>query len=68
MSIDSAKAYMQRMREDPEFRRRVNECDDPAVNWAFLKEMGFEFSAQEFKEAQKLVYEEHGTDQLPKKD
>ncbi|MBI4806963.1 MAG: Nif11-like leader peptide family natural product precursor [Desulfovibrio sp.] len=68
MSIDSAKAYMKRMREDPEFRRRVNECDDPAANWAYLKEMGFEFTVQEFKEAQKEVYEEHGTDQLPKKE
>ena len=68
MSVDSAKAYMQRMREDPEFRSRVNECEDPAANWAYLKDMGFEFSAQEFKAAQKEVYETHGTDQLPKKD
>jgi len=68
MTIDSAKAYMQRMREDPEFRRRVNKCEDTASNWAFLKEMGFEFTSQEFKEAQKEVYEEYGTDQLPKKE
>lgn len=66
MSIDSAKAYMKRMREDPEFRRRVNECDDPAANWAFLRENGFDFSVDEFKEAQRGLFEVHGTDQLPK--
>ncbi|WP_243357616.1 Nif11-like leader peptide family natural product precursor [Fundidesulfovibrio terrae] len=65
MSIDSAIAYMTRMRDDAEFRRKVNECDDPAANWAYLRENGFDFSVDEFKLAQKQVYEVHGTDQLP---
>ncbi len=65
MTIESATAYMERMRTDPDFRRRVNECDDPAANWAYLRENGFDFSVDEFKQAQKLLFEVHGTDRLP---
>lgn len=65
MSIESAKAYMQRMREDSAFRKQVNECEDPEVNWALLRENGYEFTLDEFKQAQKIVFEQHGTDALP---
>jgi len=65
MSIESATAYMQRMREDAAFRKRVNESDDPAANWAFLRENGYDFTVDEFKQAQKAVFEQHGTDALP---
>lgn len=65
MTIESAKLYMERMRKDPDFRRRVNECEDQAANWAYLRENGFDFTVDEFKLAQKEVYEVHGTDQLP---
>lgn len=65
MSIESAKAYMQRMREDTAFRKRVNESDDPAANWEFLRENGYDFTVDEFKQAQKVVFEQHGTDALP---
>lgn len=68
MSIESAKAYMQRMREDPEFRKRINDCEDRQANWELLKAEGYEFTVDEFKLAQKDVFEQHGTDQLPKKD
>jgi predicted ribosomally synthesized peptide with nif11-like leader len=68
MSIASAKAYMERMRDDPMFRSRVNECEDPAANWAYLRENGFDFTVDEFKQAQKEVFEVHGTDELPKAD
>jgi predicted ribosomally synthesized peptide with nif11-like leader len=65
MSIESAKAYMERMRTDPTFRSRVNECEDPAANWTYLRENGFDFTVDEFKLAQKEVFELHGTDVLP---
>ncbi len=67
MSIESAIAYMERMREDPVFRSKVNTCENPDENWAYLREMGFDFTPDEFKLAQKQVFELHGTDQLPKK-
>ena len=65
MSIESATAYMLRMRDDAAFRKTVNEAQDPAANWAFLRENGYDFSIDDFKQAQKAVYEEHGTDALP---
>lgn len=65
MSIENATAYMQRMREDPAFRKQVNECEDVDANWTLLRANGYEFTLDEFKEAQKIVFEQHGTDALP---
>ncbi|EXJ15811.1 Nif11-like leader peptide family natural product precursor [Imhoffiella purpurea] len=60
MTVASAKAYIQRMREDETFRRTVNDCEDEAANWAFLRHNGYEFSLQEFKAAQAEIYDEYG--------
>ncbi|TCJ18714.1 Nif11-like leader peptide family natural product precursor [Parasulfuritortus cantonensis] len=60
MSVESAAAYIRRMRSDDAFRRRINECTDESANWAYLKEEGFEFSLQEFKQAQEVIYKEYG--------
>jgi len=60
MSVQSAKDYIGRMRSDEVFRRQVNDCENEAANWAFLKENGFEFSLPEFKKAQEEIYQEHG--------
>ncbi len=60
MSVQSAKTYITRMREDETFRRIVNDCEDEAANWTFLKENGFEFTLSEFKHAQDEIYQEHG--------
>ena len=36
MSVESAVAYIRRMREDAEFRKRLNEnSEDEAANWAY---------------------------------
>lgn len=48
------------MRSDACFRRAVNACEDEQNNWLFLKENGFEFTLEEFKQAQALIYEEYG--------
>jgi predicted ribosomally synthesized peptide with nif11-like leader len=60
MSVQSAKDYITRMRADEIFRRTVNDCEDDAANWAFLKENGFAFTLSEFKLAQDEIYQEHG--------
>lgn len=60
MSVESAKSYITRMREDDAFRRTVNECTDEAANWAFLKENGYEFTVTEFKQATEEIYAERG--------
>lgn len=60
MSVESAIAYIHRMRSDADFRRQVNQCGDEDANWAFLRAQGFEFTLPEFKQAQDAVYKEHG--------
>jgi len=60
MSVESAKAYITRMREDDAFRRTVNDCIDEAANWAFLKENGYAFTVTEFKQATEEIYAERG--------
>lgn len=60
MTVESAKAYIERMRADDAFRQKINATTDETANWEFLKENGFEFSVQEFKQAADLVYQERG--------
>lgn len=64
MSVESAVAYIKRMREDAAFRQSVNETcgarDDEEANWAFLKELGYEFSHEDFLKARDVIYQEFG--------
>jgi len=60
MSVDSAKAYIERMRSDESFRHQVNACDGEDASWQYLRENGFAFSVNEFKQAQDLIYQEYG--------
>lgn len=60
MSVASAKAYMIRMREDEGFRQTVNACEDEEANWEFLRQQGYEFTVQEFKDAQDELSKELG--------
>jgi len=60
MSVPSAKAYITRMREDAPFRTIVNDTQDEAANWAFLRQSVYEFTLQEFREAQDEIYREYG--------
>ncbi|TRW89618.1 Nif11-like leader peptide family natural product precursor [Candidatus Methylobacter oryzae] len=60
MSVESAIAYIKRMRSDEVFRSTVNACEDEQANWSYLKEQGFEFSRQEFLQARDAIYAEYG--------
>ena len=60
MTVESANAYTERRRADEPSRRTINDCEDEAANWAYLKEAGYDFDLQEFKEAQELIYQEYG--------
>jgi predicted ribosomally synthesized peptide with nif11-like leader len=61
MSVDSAIAYIKRMREDQDFRRVLNEnSEDEEANWAFVKANGYDFTMAEFKQAQDAIYKEYG--------
>jgi len=60
MSLESAIAYIKRMRSDEAFRRIINDCEDEQANWQQLKENGYEFSMQEFLQAKDAIYAEYG--------
>ncbi len=60
MSVESAIAYIKRMRADEAFRRTINDCEDEQSNWQYLKENGFEFNMQDFQKARDAIYEEYG--------
>ncbi len=61
MSVESAVAYIKRMREDAEFRRVLNDnSEDEAANWALVKAAGYDFTMAEFRQAQDAVYQEYG--------
>lgn len=60
MSVESAIAYIKKMRSDEAFRSAINACEDEQANWLYLKEQGFEFSRQEFLQARDAIYAEYG--------
>ena len=61
MSIESALAYIDRMRGDEDFRHIVNgHSEDEAAAWTFVRAAGYDFTMTEFKQAQDAVYKKHG--------
>ncbi len=61
MSVESAVAYIKRMRADEEFRSSLNEnSEDEDANWALVKAAGYDFTMTEFKQAQEEIYKEFG--------
>ncbi|MGE4281657.1 MAG: Nif11-like leader peptide family RiPP precursor [Magnetospirillum sp.] len=60
MSVESAVAYIKRMRSDDEFRQKMNDLsEDESASWAEIKASGFDFTMIEFKKAQDEIYKEH---------
>ena len=61
MSVESAIAYITRMREDKEFHRQINEAsEDEAAAWALIRAHGYDFTSEEFNEARDQIYKEFG--------
>ena len=61
MSVESAIAYITRMREDKEFHGAVNEqSEDEAASWALIRANGYDFTMEEFMEAKDQIYKEFG--------
>lgn len=50
MSIESAKAYVEKFKADGEFAKKVMACKDKEERKAFVKEAGFDFTAEEIKQ------------------
>lgn len=61
MSVESAVAYIKRMRADAAFRQIMNDLsEDEDSSWAHIRANSFEFTMREFKQAQDEIYKEHG--------
>ena len=50
MTIESAKAFIERMKNDKEFAKKVKECKDTEERMEFVKAEGFDFTREEIKE------------------
>ena len=50
MSIESAKAFIEKMKTDEDFNQKVKGCKDAEERMAFVKEAGFDFTSEELKE------------------
>ena len=55
MSIESAKAFVERMKTDGEFRNRVAEAESPEARARILKYEGFDFTDEELESLRKTV-------------
>ena len=55
MSIESARAFVERMKTDGEFRKRVAEAESPEVRARILKYEGFDFTDQELASLRNTV-------------
>jgi predicted ribosomally synthesized peptide with nif11-like leader len=49
MSMKSAKAFIERMKTDEEFRTKVTEYKDTETRTAFVKSQGFDFTADDIE-------------------
>ncbi len=49
MSIESAKAFVERMKTDEDFRKEVSEKSSPEERIKFVKESGFDFTKEELE-------------------
>ena len=47
MSIESAKAFIERMKTDEEFNNRVSTAEDQKARIALVKAEGFDFSVED---------------------
>jgi predicted ribosomally synthesized peptide with nif11-like leader len=51
MSVEVAKRFIDRMKADEQFAKRFMECRDPYARRAFEENEGYDFSAEDAKEA-----------------
>lgn len=63
MSIESAKAFIDRMKTDDEFNKRVSTAKDKEARMALVKEQGFDFDAEDIQEVSAEL-NEHDLDQI----
>ncbi len=57
MSIESAKAFMERMKIDGDFKKEVGEKSSGEDRMQFVKANGFDFSKEEFEQVKSELSE-----------
>lgn len=50
MSVESAKAFIEKVKSDEEFAKKVMECKDADGRLALSKDAGFDFTTEEITE------------------
>lgn len=58
MSVESAKAFVKKMKTDEDFYKKVNGCKDAEERKAFVKKGGFDFTAEELKKVSESLSDE----------
>ncbi|MFC1679197.1 Nif11-like leader peptide family natural product precursor [Elusimicrobiota bacterium] len=51
MSLESAKAFIERLKTDEDFAKKISACKDGKARMELVKAEGFNFSSAEIKEA-----------------
>jgi predicted ribosomally synthesized peptide with nif11-like leader len=51
MSLESAKAFIERMKTDEDFRKKVTECKDNEARRECVKNAGYEFTVEDLKQS-----------------
>ncbi len=54
MSMESAKAFMERMKNDEDFCKKVIECKDNEARKAFVEKEGLDFTPDDIEELRLL--------------
>lgn len=50
MSIESARKFYEKFREDENFRARIESCNDKELRLSIIREAGFDFNEYEIKQ------------------
>ncbi len=58
MSIDVAKAYLERIKTDEEFAKKVNSFEDKDARRDFVVQAGYTFTKEEIEEASSELNEQ----------
>jgi len=58
MSLESAKAFTERVKTDEDFNRKVSECKSQEARMAFVKSEGFDFTPEDIEIANAEISDE----------
>lgn len=58
MSIESAQSFVERMKKDEEFAKKVEAFEDAEQRMTYVKESGFEFTFEELNVAAPILSEQ----------